>query len=134
MENKKFKYSLTESEWKEKLTNEEYRILRKQGTERPFTGEYDNFYEEGLYTCKGCENELFTSVQKFNSSCGWPSFDNEIKGSVYKRFDDSHGMRRVEIVCNNCGSHLGHIFNDGPTDTGLRYCVNSASITHKKSD
>ena len=118
-----------ESEWKKELTNEEYRILREKGTERPFTGKYDIHFEDGIYSCKGCGTILFTSENKFNSGCGWPSFDNEIEeGIIEKRLDKSHGMIRTEIVCSQCGSHLGHLFDDGPTNTGLRYCVNSASL------
>lgn len=122
-----------ESEWKKELTNEEYRILREKGTERPFTGKYDIHFEDGIYSCKGCGTILFTSENKFNSGCGWPSFDNEIEeGIIEKRLDKSHGMIRTEIVCSQCGSHLGHLFDDGPTNTGLRYCVNSASLNFKK--
>mgnify|MGYP002622494891 FL=1 len=122
-----------ESEWKKELTNEEYRILREKGTERPFTGKYDIHFEDGIYSCKGCGTILFTSENKFNSGCGWPSFDNEIEeGIIEKRLDKSHGMIRTEIVCSQCGSHLGHLFDDGPTNTGLRYCVNSASLNFEK--
>jgi len=122
-----------ESEWRKELTNEEYRILREKGTERPFTGKYDIHFEDGIYSCKGCGTILFTSENKFNSGCGWPSFDNEIEeGIIEKRLDKSHGMIRTEIVCSQCGSHLGHLFDDGPTNTGLRYCVNSASLNFDK--
>ncbi len=123
----------SEREWKEQLSSEEYRILREKGTERAFTGKYDIHFENGTYSCKGCGTKLFTSESKFNSGCGWPSFDNEIKeGIIEKRLDKSHGMIRTEIVCSQCGSHLGHLFDDGPTDTGLRYCVNSASLHFEK--
>lgn len=133
MKEKKFIIRKTEDEWRKILTSEEYYILRQKGTERPFTGKYNDHKEEGIYTCKACGEELFTSNHKFDSGCGWPSFDDEITGNkIYKQSDTSHGMRRVEILCNNCGGHLGHIFNDGPTETGLRYCVNSLSINFEK--
>ena len=132
MEEKKFIIRKSEDEWRNELSEEEYRILREKGTERAFTGKYNDHYDKGVYTCKGCGEDLFTSDQKFNSGCGWPSFDGEVgENSVYKQMDTSHGMRRIEIMCNKCGGHLGHIFNDGPTETGLRYCVNSASIDFK---
>jgi peptide-methionine (R)-S-oxide reductase len=118
--------------WKENLSEESYRILREKGTEPPFSGKYNLHFENGYYLCKACENPLFKSDQKFDSGCGWPSFDDAIKGSVKNILDKSHGMIRTEIVCNNCGGHLGHVFNDGPTETGQRYCVNSLSIDFKK--
>ncbi len=131
----KFPFQQSEEEWKSQLTPEEYDILRNKGTEYPHTGEYNHFNEEGKYACKGCGEELFLSEQKFDSSCGWPSFDDEIKGKkILKLRDTSHGMNRVEIICSNCGSHLGHIFNDGPTETRLRYCVNSKSLNFKPKD
>ena len=118
--------------WKENLSEESYRILREKGTEPPFSGKYNLHFENGYYLCKACENPLFKSDQKFDSGCGWPSFDDAIKGSVKNMLDKSHGMIRTEIVCNNCGGHLGHVFNDGPTKTGQRYCVNSLSVDFKK--
>ncbi len=118
--------------WKENLSEESYRILREKGTEPPFSGKYNLHFENGYYLCIACENPLFKSGQKFDSGCGWPSFDDAIKGSVKNILDKSHGMIRTEIVCNNCGGHLGHVFNDGPTETGQRYCVNSLSIDFKK--
>lgn len=118
--------------WKENLSEESYRILREKGTEPPFSGKYNLHFENGYYLCKACENPLFKSGQKFDSGCGWPSFDDAIKGSVKNILDKSHGMIRTEIVCNNCGGHLGHVFNDGPTETGQRYCVNSLSLDFKK--
>ena len=118
--------------WKENLSEESYRILREKGTEPPFSGKYNLHFENGYYLCKACENPLFKSGQKFDSGCGWPSFDDAIKGSVKNILDKSHGMIRTEIVCNNCGGHLGHVFNDGPTETGQRYCVNSLSVDFKK--
>ena len=114
--------------WKENLSEESYSILREKGTEPPFSGKYNLHFENGYYLCKACENPLFKSGQKFDSGCGWPSFDDAIKGSVKNILDKSHGMIRTEIVCNDCGGHLGHIFNDGPTETGQRYCVNSLSV------
>lgn len=119
---------LSEQEWLEKLSQEEYYILRKKGTERPFSGKYNDFFESGMYQCAGCGAVLFTSEQKFQSGCGWPSFDNAITGTIDETPDYTHGMIRTEITCKNCGGHLGHIFNDGPTESGLRYCVNSVSI------
>jgi methionine-R-sulfoxide reductase len=123
----------TEDEWKKVLTPEQYHILREKGTERPGTGEYNDHSEKGVYTCAACGTELFTSDQKFDSHCGWPSFDNNIAGGdrVKQVKDFSHGMIRTEIVCAKCGGHLGHIFDDGPTATGQRYCVNSLSLGFK---
>lgn len=118
--------------WKNKLTPEQYYILRDKGTERPFTGALLSNKDKGIYTCAGCGNELFTDEMKFDSHCGWPSFDREIVGGKIKQTKDkSHGMIRTEITCAACGGHLGHIFNDGPTDTGMRYCVNSLSMNFK---
>ncbi|MHA8081827.1 peptide-methionine (R)-S-oxide reductase MsrB [Aquirufa sp. A-Brett2-15D] len=119
----------TEAEWKAKLTEDEYYILRQKGTERPYTGKFLMHTEKGMYTCRGCGAPLFSSNSKFDSHCGWPSFDKEVKAGVIKEtVDNTLGMRRVEITCAKCGGHLGHVFDDGPTDTGLRYCVNSVSI------
>ncbi len=124
-----FPYQLSDEEWKAKLSDEEYAVLREKGTERPFTGKLNMHFEDGSYNCKGCGELLFNSDSKFDHGCGWPSFDKEIEeGKIREVSDYSHGMIRTEIVCANCGGHLGHVFNDGPTDTGLRYCVNSASI------
>jgi peptide-methionine (R)-S-oxide reductase len=127
-----FPKQASEKYWKENLSEESYRILREKGTEPPFSGKYNLHFENGYYLCKACENPLFKSGQKFDSGCGWPSFDDAIKGSVKNILDKSHGMIRTEIVCNNCGGHLGHVFNDGPTETGQRYCVNSLSVDFKK--
>lgn len=125
--------NLTEKEWQEKLTEEQFYILREKGTERPYTGKLLMNKEKGIYKCAGCGNELFTDEMKFDSHCGWPSFDKEIKGGKIKQIlDKSHGMLRTEIVCGECGGHLGHIFNDGPTETGMRYCVNSVSLEFEK--
>jgi methionine-R-sulfoxide reductase len=120
----------SEEEWKKILSPERYHILREKGTERPFSGKYNLHFEKGVYKCAGCGAELFSSDMKFESHCGWPSFDNELgDGSrIKKEMDYSHGMFRVEIICSNCGGHLGHLFDDGPTPTGKRYCVNSLSL------
>ena len=119
----------TEDEWKKQLSEEQFYILRQKGTERPFTGKYYKTDAKGVYSCAACGNELFTSDMKFDSECGWPSFDREILGDkIITQVDTSHGMIRTEIMCAKCGGHLGHLFDDGPTDTGKRYCVNSASL------
>ncbi len=130
----KMKYEKTDDEWKKQLSSEQYDILRLKGTERPGSGKYNSHNEKGIYTCAGCGSELFTNDQKFDSHCGWPSFDNNIAGEekVKQIKDYSYGMIRTEIVCANCGGHLGHIFDDGPTATGLRYCVNSLSLNFIK--
>ena len=132
MNNKDFPLKKTDSEWRKELDDNRYHILREKGTERPFSGEYNLHFEEGTYTCGGCNIPLFNSDQKFESGCGWPSFDNSLENAVTYVLDKSHGMIRTEIVCSNCGSHLGHVFNDGPTETGQRYCVNSLSVSFKK--
>lgn len=134
MANKKtYTIQKTEEEWKSQLSDFEFEVLRNKGTERPFSGEFTEHVEQGTYTCKACEKELFTDEMKFNSHCGWPSFDQELaSASIDKIVDHSHGMIRTEVVCGNCGSHLGHLFNDGPTETGERYCINSISLNFKK--
>lgn len=114
--------------WKTKLDKFSYSILREAGTEMPFSGKYNMFFEKGAYRCKGCGNKLFESESKFDSGCGWPSFDRAKKGSIKYKEDRSLMRIRTEILCSNCDGHLGHVFNDGPTETGMRYCVNSASI------
>ena len=126
--------NLSEQEWKEKLTPEEYHILREKGTERPFTGEYDKFYEDGTYKCAGCGTELFSSSSKYDSGCGWPAFYEALPEKIEESEDNSFGMKRIEITCENCGGHLGHVFNDGPQPSGLRYCVNSISLDFDSGD
>ena len=114
---------------KQKLDPVSYEVIVNKDTERPHTGEYNLNFKDGVYCCKACGETLFDSGSKFDAGCGWPSFDQEIaQGKIKEIFDESHGMRRVEVVCANCGGHLGHVFNDGPTETGLRYCVNSVSV------
>ena len=119
----------TEEEWSQILTPEQFRITRKKGTERPFSGELCSIFEEGTYGCVCCDTPLFDSTIKFNSSSGWPSFTQPIEANAiqYKR-DTSHGMVRVEVMCNTCDGHLGHVFPDGPEPSGLRYCINSESM------
>ena len=131
---KQKKNELTEEEWKKKLTPEEFHILREKGTERPFTGEYDKFYKDGTYKCAGCGTELFTSSSKYDSGCGWPAFYEAMPEKIQESADNSFGMTRVEITCENCGGHLGHVFNDGPEPSGLRYCVNSISLDFDSKD
>lgn len=121
---------LTEADWKERLSADEYHIMREKGTERPFTGVYNDTKDKGVYRCKGCGAKLFDSDSKFDASCGWPSFDKGVDNSaIDEHVDDSLGMRRTEVTCSNCGAHLGHVFPDGPRETtGMRYCINSVSI------
>lgn len=124
-----FKIVKTDAEWKAQLSPEAYTVLREKGTERPYTGEYDKHFEKGMYVCAACENPLFTSDTKFDSHCGWPSFDEAIKGATIYHKDTSYGMIRREVMCAKCGGHLGHVFDDGPQETtGQRYCTNSVSI------
>ncbi len=124
----------TEAEWKKSLSEEQYHVLREKGTETPFSGKYYLSKEKGIYVCAACGAELFRSDEKFDAGCGWPSFSDVVDSSkvVYSK-DNSRGMVRTEITCAKCGGHLGHVFDDGPTPTGLRYCVNSVSIELKKS-
>jgi peptide-methionine (R)-S-oxide reductase len=119
----------SEAEWKKLLSEEEYRILREKGTEYPFSGKYYQHKGKGKYVCAACKNHLFSSEQKFDSGCGWPSFFAALaKDNIITKTDKSHGMTRTEILCAKCDGHLGHLFDDGPAPTGLRYCVNSVSI------
>ena len=133
--NPKFNVNKSDEEWQKELSPEQYYVMREAGTERPFTGKFNMHFEDGVYTCGACGEELFTSSSKFDGHCGWPSFDKEIvEGKIVEHVDTSHGMKRTEILCGNCGSHLGHVFDDGPTETGLRYCVNSLSLDFKPEE
>lgn len=119
----------TEEEWKKVLTPEQYEILREKRTERAFTGKYWNNFDDGIYKCGGCGEILFESKTKFDAGCGWPSFYEAIdKSKIIEKDDYSYSMHRIEVLCANCGGHLGHVFEDGPKPTGLRYCINSASL------
>jgi len=124
------KVEKSEREWRERLTPEQYKVLREKGTERPFTGEYDKSKQSGTYRCAGCGTELFESDAKFDSGTGWPSFtEPKVAEAVELREDKKWGMRRTEAICRNCGSHLGHVFDDGPRDAGgQRWCINSCAL------
>jgi peptide-methionine (R)-S-oxide reductase len=121
-----------EAGWRKALTPEQYRVLREGGTERPFTGKHLDTKADGTFACAACGNALFASGAKFDSGTGWPSFDEALPGAVAYRPDASHGMVRTEITCARCGSHLGHVFDDGPTESGKRYCINSVCLNHEE--
>lgn len=126
------KLNLSDDEWRERLSREQYHVLREAGTERAFTGAYANLKADGVYLCAGCGAELFDATTKYDSGSGWPSFTEPMKDeAVEEVVDSSHGMRRVEVRCARCDGHLGHVFPDGPAENGLRYCINSASMEFK---
>ena len=131
----KNKIMISEKEWREKLTPEEYYVTREKGTERPFTGKYNNSQEPGIYSCICCGQDLFDSDEKFDSGTGWPSYWNPInEDAVITEEDHSFGMVRTEVMCSICDAHLGHLFPDGPKPTGLRYCINSVSLKRKDKE
>lgn len=129
------KIEKSEEEWKQQLTDEQYQIARQKATEPAFSGKYWHCYDDGSYHCVCCDQILFASTTKFDSGCGWPSFDQAVDGSVYKQDDYSIPNRpRIEVLCSQCDAHLGHVFDDGPTQTGQRYCINSAVIHLNRKD
>lgn len=129
------KITKTEAEWRAQLTPMQYHVAREKGTERAFTGQYWDSKNSGTYRCIGCGEPLFESTAKFDSGCGWPSFTAPVEAeAVAEVTDNSHGMQRTEVTCSRCGSHLGHVFPDGPAPTGLRYCINSASVDLDKAE
>lgn len=123
--------SKNEQQWRELLTDNAYHVLREKGTERPFSGQYLSCDKNGVYRCAGCGQALFEADAQFDAHCGWPSFDKALDGAVTYVKDNSHGMIRTEVVCSRCDGHLGHVFDDGPTDSGQRYCVNSVAMRHE---
>lgn len=124
---------IKDGDWKNKLNDDEFKVLRMCGTERPFSGQYYAFFEPGIYSCVGCGHELFTSEAKYDSGSGWPAFYDTINSKNIRLLEDlDHGMKRVEVRCAHCDSHLGHVFEDGPKPTGLRYCINSICLKHIK--
>jgi peptide-methionine (R)-S-oxide reductase len=125
----------SDDDWKKELTPEQYRIMREKGTERAFTGAYVDNHEKGMYRCAACHEPLFDSDTKYDSGSGWPSFFKPLAPNAVETEEDrTHGMRRTEVMCRKCGAHLGHVFEDGPKPTGLRYCINSASLDFEKKD
>jgi peptide-methionine (R)-S-oxide reductase len=129
------KMPTTDAEWKAQLTPTQYNILREKGTERAFTGQYWNNHEHGIYKCAGCNSTLFSSEEKFDSGCGWPSFSLPWDSTAVNYHDDNtYGMKRTEVTCKKCGGHLGHVFDDGPPPTNLRYCINSGAMIFVKQD
>jgi len=124
----------TDEEWRERLSDEEYEILREAGTEAPFSGEYVDHDGDGTFACAGCGETLFDATTKFDHGCGWPSFYDAPEDKIETRLDTSHGMRRTEVLCANCGGHLGHVFEDGPEPTGQRFCINSVALDYEDED
>lgn len=125
--------SLSDEDWKRRLTGEEHRVMREQGTEPPHSSPLNAEWRDGVYACKGCGKTLFESASKFDAGCGWPSFDREAPdANISQVVDHSHGMTRVEVRCSGCDSHLGHVFPDGPTSTGMRYCINGVCLTFQR--